>query len=313
MSRVSLALVFLILLHGAALGNMTSTANIGGMFAKEKPASLVLQELKQFAAHATSQDGEWSPDVQREIWRGVFSLGIDYGSSELLAQFNSLAEMAILALGLSPCVTNRVCLIQFADHLGRMSERSTAVDKEAFERAYEADEALGFGSRPMAREAGSRGKPGPNMKKLKVKLSRSKYWNHCVLCYREQVLGMFRQQLFQRCNQFDVFDDDEFRKEFIRRAKLAPQWFNFFESQEYILAAADKIGELRVMEEKWKPILERNLDISNRRVQEISRLHGVLLRKKPELGDLEFESLCSNVVKRARLSRQETELLLHGK
>ena len=58
MSRVSLALVFLILLHGAALGNMTSTANIGGMFAKEKPASLVLQELKQFTAHATSQDGE---------------------------------------------------------------------------------------------------------------------------------------------------------------------------------------------------------------------------------------------------------------
>ena len=124
---------------------------------------------------------------------------------------------------------------------------------------------------------------------------------------------MFRQQLFQRCNQFDVFDDDEFRKEFIRRAKLAPQWFNFFESHEYILAAADKIGELRVMEEKWNPILERNLDLGKRRVQEISRLHGVLLRKKPELGEREFESLCSNVVRRARLSPREAELLVEGK
>lgn len=313
MSRVSLALGFLILLNGAALSDMTSAAKINGMFAREKPVSLVLQDLKQYAANATSQDGELPSDVQREIWRGVFSVSIDYDSNDLVAQFNSLAEMAILALGLSPCVTNRVCLIQFADHLGRMSERSTAVDKEAFEHAYEADEALGFGSRPMAREAGSRGKPGPNMKKLKAKLSRLKYWNHCVWQYRQRVLGMFRQQLSQRCNQLDAFDDDEFRKEFLMRAKLAPQWFTVFESHEYILSAADRIGELRVMEENWKPIIERKLDLSNRRVQEISRLHGVLLRKKPELGEREFESLCSNVVRRARLSSRETELLLHGK
>ena len=69
----------------------------------------------------------------------------------------------------------------------------------------------------------------------------------------------------------------------------------------------------KACEEKWKPILERNLDLSNRRVQEISSLHGVLLQKKPELGNREFESLCSNVVRRARLAPREVELLLRGK
>jgi len=89
----------------------------------------------------------------------------------------------------------------------------------------EADEALGFGSKPMVREAGSRGKLGPNMKRLKSKVGQSKNWNHCVGLYRERVLGMFRQNLSQCGNLQDVFDD-EFKKDFIIRAKLAPQWFN---------------------------------------------------------------------------------------
>ena len=48
----------------------------------------------------------------------------------------------------------------------------------------EADEALGFGNKPMVREAGSRGKLGPNMKRLKSKVGQSKNWNYCVGLYR---------------------------------------------------------------------------------------------------------------------------------
>ena len=52
---------------------------------------------------------------------------------------------------------------------------------------------------------------------------------------------------------------------------------------------------------------------SERRVKAISNLHEVLLERKSELTDEKFDNLCSNVVRRAKLSPREVELLLRGK
>ncbi len=65
--------------------------------------------------------------------------------------------------------------------------------------------------------------------------------------------------------------------------------------------------------EKWRSELDRNWDIGERRVKAISNLHEVLLERKSELTDEKFDNLCSNVVRRARLSPREVELLLRGK
>ena len=75
-----------------------------------------------------------------------------------------------------------------------------------------------------------------------------------------------------------------------------------------------KMGpRLRACEEKWRPLLERNYDIGRQRVQAIGNLHSLLLRRKAELADEKFDDLCSNVVRRARLTPREVDLLLRGK
>lgn len=224
MNRVAISLFALLTLQGVPLYATTSEGKVDSIFANGRPFALILHDLKQYATNACPHGVSLLPDMQKEIWFKTFSLDVDCNASDLAVQFNSLADISLFALSLNSCMTNRTCLIQFADHLGRMSERASAVDNDAFRRAMEADEALGFGSKPMAREAGSRGISGPNMKRLKSKDSRLKHWNHCVALYRERVLGMFRQNLIQCGNFHDVFDDD-FKMEFIIRAKLAPQWF----------------------------------------------------------------------------------------
>lgn len=75
-----------------------------------------------------------------------------------------------------------------------------------------------------------------------------------------------------------------------------------------------KMGpRLRACEEKWSPLLERNYDIGKQRIQAIGNLHGLLLRRKAELTDEKFDNLCSNVVRRARLTPREAKLLLTWK
>ena len=76
----------------------------------------------------------------------------------------------------------------------------------------------------------------------------------------------------------------------------------------------DKLGPAsRAFFEKWQPELDRNWDIGERRVKEIGNLHGLLLKRKSGLTDGEFGNLCSNVVRRARLTPREVKLLLTGK
>lgn len=75
-----------------------------------------------------------------------------------------------------------------------------------------------------------------------------------------------------------------------------------------------KMGlRLRACEEKWSPLLERNYNIGKQRIQAIGNLHGLLLRRKAELTDEKFDNLCSNVVRRARLTPREAKLLLTWK
>jgi len=69
----------------------------------------------------------------------------------------------------------------------------------------------------------------------------------------------------------------------------------------------------RACVEKWRSELDRNWDIGERRVKAIGNLHEVLLERKSELTGEEFDDLCSNVVRRARLSPREVDLLLRGK
>ena len=65
--------------------------------------------------------------------------------------------------------------------------------------------------------------------------------------------------------------------------------------------------------EKWQTELFISWDIVEQCVKAIGNLHDVLMERKSELTDERFDDLCSNVVKRARLSPREVELLLRGK
>jgi len=69
----------------------------------------------------------------------------------------------------------------------------------------------------------------------------------------------------------------------------------------------------RACVEKWRSELDRNWEIGERRVKAIGNLHDVLVEKKSELTDEKFDDLCSNVVRRAKLSPREVDLLLRVK
>ncbi len=76
----------------------------------------------------------------------------------------------------------------------------------------------------------------------------------------------------------------------------------------------NKFGpRLKACEEKWRPVMEHNWDVGKQRVQAVGKLRGTLFERKSELTDEKFDNLCSNVVRRARLSPREVELLLKGK
>ena len=70
---------------------------------------------------------------------------------------------------------------------------------------------------------------------------------------------------------------------------------------------------LRACEDKWRPLLDRNNDIEKQRVKAIGSLRDAMFERKAELTDEKFSELCSNVVKRARLTPREVDLLLMGK